>query len=338
MLPYIFIISGLLLLIKGGDFLIDGSVAIAQRAKLSPMVIGLTVIGFGTSMPELCVSAQAAWMGSSSIAIGNVAGSNICNIALILGLTAVMHPIPASRDTIRRSTPFFAFTLVLIILFAFNGTIERWMGIAMLAIITAQVTLEVKHSRKSGAGESSPKQQPQPCQEHQCQMQATGTAAAAMPMWKALLTVAISLAAMVWGSDMLVSGTTELAMALGSVLGIDAAQMERIIALTVVSIGTSLPELCASVIAARKGETDMAVGNIIGSGIFNILCVVGASSAITPIHNAWTPFAADYFIQLSLCVLLWIFLRTKRMLQRWEGFVFLFIYAAYLAFLLYSVN
>lgn len=338
MLPYIFIISGLLLLIKGGDFLIDGSVAIAQRAKLSPMVIGLTVIGFGTSMPELCVSAQAAWMGSSSIAIGNVAGSNICNIALILGLTAVMHPIPASRDTIRRSMPFFAFTLVLIILFAFNGTIERWMGISMLAIITAQVTLEVKHSRKSGAGERSPKQQPQPCHEHQCQMQATGTATAAMPMWKALLTVAISLAAMVWGSDMLVSGTTELAMALGSVLGIDASQMERIIALTVVSIGTSLPELCASVIAARKGETDMAVGNIIGSGIFNILCVVGASSAITPIHNTWTPFAADYFIQLSLCVLLWIFLRTKRMLQRWEGFVFLFIYAAYLAFLLYSVN
>lgn len=338
MLPYIFIISGLLLLIKGGDFLIDGSVAIAQRAKLSPMVIGLTVIGFGTSMPELCVSAQAAWMGSSSIAIGNVAGSNICNIALILGLTAVMHPIPASRDTIRRSMPFFAFTLVLIILFAFNGTIERWMGISMLAIITAQVTLEVKHSRKSGAGERSPKQQPQPCHEHQCQMQATGTATAAMPMWKALLTVAISLAAMVWGSDMLVSGTTELAMALGSVLGIDASQMERIIALTVVSIGTSLPELCASVIAARKGETDMAVGNIIGSGIFNILCVVGASSAITPIHNAWTPFIADYFIQLSLCVLLWIFLRTKRMLQRWEGFVFLFIYAAYLAFLLYSVN
>lgn len=337
MLPYIFIISGLLLLIKGGDFLIDGSVAIAQRAKLSPMVIGLTVIGFGTSMPELCVSAQAAWMGSSSIAIGNVAGSNICNIALILGLTAVMHPIPASRDTIRRSMPFFAFTLVLIILFAFNGTIERWMGISMLAIITAQVTLEVKHSRKSGAGERSPKQQPQPCHEHQCQMQATGTAAAAMPMWKALLTVAISLAAMVWGSDMLVSGTTELAMALGSVLGIDASQMERIIALTVVSIGTSLPELCASVIAARKGETDMAVGNIIGSGIFNILCVIGASSAITPIHNAWMPFAADYFIQLSLCVLLWIFLRTKRMLQRWEGFVFLFIYAAYLAFLLYSV-
>lgn len=338
MLPYIFIISGLLLLIKGGDFLIDGSVAIAQRAKLSPMVIGLTVIGFGTSMPELCVSAQAAWMGSSSIAIGNVAGSNICNIALILGLTAVMHPIPASRDTIRRSMPFFAFILVLIILFAFNGTIERWMGISMLAIITTQVTLEVKHSRKSGAGERSPKQQPQPCHEHQCQMQATGTAAAAMPMWKALLTVAISLAAMVWGSDMLVSGTTELAMALGSVLGIDASQMERIIALTVVSIGTSLPELCASVIAARKGETDMAVGNIIGSGIFNILCVVGASSAITPIHNAWTPFTADYFIQLSLCVLLWIFLRTKRMLQRWEGFVFLFIYAAYLAFLLYSVN
>lgn len=338
MLPYIFIISGLLLLIKGGDFLIDGSVAIAQRAKLSPMVIGLTVIGFGTSMPELCVSAQAAWMGSSSIAIGNVAGSNICNIALILGLTAVMHPIPASRDTIRRSMPFFAFTLVLIILFAFNGTIERWMGISMLAIITTQVTLEVKHSRKSGAGERSPKQQPQPCHEHQCQMQATGTATAAMPMWKALLTVAISLAAMVWGSDMLVSGTTELAMALGSVLRIDASQMERIIALTVVSIGTSLPELCASVIAARKGETDMAVGNIIGSGIFNILCVVGASSAITPIHNAWTPFAADYFIQLSLCVLLWIFLHTKRMLQRWEGFVFLFIYAAYLAFLLYSVN
>ena len=121
-------------------------------------------------------------------------------------------------------------------------------------------------------------------------------------------------------------------------MGVDPVAMERIIGLTIVAVGTSLPELCASVIAARKGETDMAVGNIIGSGIFNIFCVVGVASSISPIHNSWHPFALDYIVQLGLCLLLWLFLRTNHLLQRWEGAIFTTIYVSYILFVLYSAS
>lgn len=320
-MSYIFILLGLLLLIKGGDYLIEGSVVIARRAKLSPMIIGLTVIGFGTSMPELCVSAQAAWTGSAGIALGNVAGSNIANIALILGITALIHPIPARPDILRRGMPVFVLSLIIIIAAASGGTIERWMGVAMVGLLIAYLYIEIRRSRRMEAANGDDGQQGKD-----------------MPLWKALLTVALSLAAMVWGSDMLVGGASDIAHSIGESMGVDPAEMERIIGLTIVAVGTSLPELCASVIAARKGETDMAVGNIIGSGIFNILCVVGAASIISPINNAWTPFAADYMVQLSLCLLLWLFLRTNRMLQRWEGGVFTALYVGYILFVLYSAS
>ena len=159
-----------------------------------------------------------------------------------------------------------------------------------------------------------------------------------MPLWKALSVVILSLAAMVWGSDMLVSGASDIAHTIGDSMGVDPVAMERIIGLTIVAVGTSLPELCASVIAARKGETDMAVGNIIGSGIFNILCVVGVASSISPIHNSWHPFALDYIVQLGLCLLLWLFLRTNHLLQRWEGAIFTTIYVSYILFVLYSAS
>ena len=153
-MSYIFILLGILLLIKGGDYLIEGSVVIARRATLSPMIIGLTVIGFGTSMPELCVSAQAAWTGSSGIALGNVAGSNISNIALILGVTALIHPIPAKPDILRRGMPVFVLALCIIIAVAINGTIERWMGMTMVGLLIIYLIVEIRRSRKIEAAKS----------------------------------------------------------------------------------------------------------------------------------------------------------------------------------------
>lgn len=352
-MSYIFILLGILLLVKGGDYLIEGSVVIARRAKLSPMIIGLTVIGFGTSMPELCVSAQAAWTGSSGIALGNVAGSNISNIALILGVTALIHPIPAKPDILRRGMPVFVLALCIIIAVAINGTIERWMGMTMVSLLIIYLTVEIRRSRKIEAAKSK-------TVSTEVSKDASSTAEAMslesiknvsspaeasetdsvkdMPLWKALSVVILSLAAMVWGSDMLVSGASDIAHTIGDSMGVDPVAMERIIGLTIVAVGTSLPELCASVIAARKGETDMAVGNIIGSGIFNILCVVGVASSISPIHNSWHPFALDYIVQLGLCLLLWLFLRTNHLLQRWEGAIFTTIYVSYILFVLYSAS
>lgn len=352
-MSYIFILLGILLLIKGGDYLIEGSVVIARRAKLSPMIIGLTVIGFGTSMPELCVSAQAAWTGSSGIALGNVAGSNISNIALILGVTALIHPIPAKPDILRRGMPVFVLALCIIIAVAINGTIERWMGMTMVGLLIIYLIVEIRRSRKIEAAKRKTvstkvsKDASSPAEEISIESTKDASSAADvnetdsvkdMPLWKALSVVILSLAAMVWGSDMLVSGASDIAHTIGDSMGVDPVAMERIIGLTIVAVGTSLPELCASVIAARKGETDMAVGNIIGSGIFNILCVVGVASSISPIHNSWHPFALDYIVQLGLCLLLWLFLRTNHLLQRWEGAIFTTIYVSYILFVLYSAS
>ena len=352
-MSYIFILLGILLLIKGGDYLIEGSVVIARRAKLSPMIIGLTVIGFGTSMPELCVSAQAAWTGSSGIALGNVAGSNISNIALILGVTALIHPIPAKPDILRRGMPVFVLALCIIIAVAINGTIERWMGMTMVGLLIIYLIVEIRRSRKIEAAKSKTaltkvsKDASSPAEEISIESTKDASSPADvnetdsvkdMPLWKALSVVILSLAAMVWGSDMLVSGASDIAHTIGDSMGVDPVAMERIIGLTIVAVGTSLPELCASVIAARKGETDMAVGNIIGSGIFNILCVVGVASSIAPIHNSWHPFALDYIVQLGLCLLLWLFLRTNHLLQRWEGAIFTTIYVSYILFVLYSAS
>ena len=352
-MSYIFILLGILLLIKGGDYLIEGSVVIARRAKLSPMIIGLTVIGFGTSMPELCVSAQAAWTGSSGIALGNVAGSNISNIALILGVTALIHPIPAKPDILRRGMPVFVLAPCIIIAVAINGTIERWMGMTMVSLLLIYITVEIRRSRKIEAAKRKTvstkvsKDASSPAEEISIESTKDTSSPADvnetdsvkdMPLWKALSVVILSLAAMVWGSDMLVSGASDIAHTIGDSMGVDPVAMERIIGLTIVAVGTSLPELCASVIAARKGETDMAVGNIIGSGIFNILCVVGVASSISPIHNSWHPFALDYIVQLGLCLLLWLFLRTNHLLQRWEGAIFTTIYVSYILFVLYSAS
>ena len=307
-----YIILGFILLMKGGDFLIDGSVAIAQRAKLSAMVIGITVVGFGTSMPELLVSTQAAWVGSSGLAIGNVAGSNIANVALILGVSALICPLPSHRKMMHIDMPFMLFAMVLFIVFAYFGTIERWMGIVMVLLLVGFISWEVNDSRK--------------------QMKQEETAVTpSMPLWRAILYVVISLVAMVYGADRLIAGSSDIAMELGEYFGVGKEEMERIIGLTIVAVGTSLPELFASVMAARKGETDMAVGNIIGSVSFNILSVVGVASAITPIQNAWGPFAIDYVVMFVLGLLLYMFLSTHNKIVRYEGAILLIIYCLYIA-------
>lgn len=311
-----YIIIGFICLVKGGDFLIEGAVAIAKKAKLSPMVIGLTVIGFGTSAPELLVSAQASLAGSSGIAIGNVLGSNVANIALILGVTSLLCPIPSKTSTVKIDMPFMSIAMTVFMIAAYTGTIERWMGIIMVAMIIGFVSWQVINSRKEAEIENEQIEDDK--------------AIKPMPIGKALLFVIISIAVMVWGSNLLVDGASFIAMELGQQFGMTAEAMERIIGLTIVAIGTSLPELFASVIAARKGETDMAIGNIIGSVTFNILCVIGFSSVISPISNSFTGFEIDYCLMFFLGLILWLFLRTKYMLERWEGAVLLTIYILFI--------
>ena len=298
-----YILLGLLLLVKGGDYLVDGSVAIAQRARLSRMVIGLTVVGFGTSMPELLVSLQSALMGNSGIAIGNVVGSNIANIALILGVTALVHTIPTQRITLRLDLPFMLLASVLFIAVAMTGTIGRVAGIVGFLMLVAFVSFQVHNSRKANRDDEGEQAEP-------------------MALWKAILMIIVAFAAMVFGANRLVEGASDIARQLGVA--------DRVIGLTIVAVGTSLPELFASVMAAVKGETDMAIGNIIGSVTFNLLCVIGLAAAITPIHGTDIGFAFDYALMFGLGILLWLFLRTSYKMVRWEGAVLKAIYVAYI--------
>lgn len=309
----ILIIAGFVLLVKGGDWLVDGAVSIAHRAGLSAMVIGITVVGFGTSAPELFVSLQAALAHSPGLCIGNVVGSNIANIGLILGLTAVICPCVSSRHTLRADVPMMILSCFLLTAVGMTGCIGRTAGLAGVIILVAFVAYEVRRSRRLNKEDAA---QPDLMKE--------------MALWKSIALVLIALALLVGGANILVAGASGVARQIGNSIGADPSEIERIIGLTIVAVGTSLPELFASVIAARKGEQDLAVGNIVGSVTFNILCGIGLPALICPIANSAQGFLPHYLLMCALAVLLWVFMRTRYVLERWEGGVLMLVYAGYI--------
>lgn len=307
------IILGFLCLIKGGDLLVDGATAIARKAKVSEMVIGLTVVGFGTSAPELLVSLQAALEGSSGLAIGNVVGSNIANIALILGVSSMIIPCPTDKKTICIDAPFMVFSVIAFSLVAMTGTISRLAGIIGFLMLVAFVVWQIIDSRKKETA------------------QETVAVAETMHLRRAVMYLIVGAVMLVGGADFLIDGASKIARQIGENLGTPAEEIERIIGLTIVAVGTSLPELFASVMAAVKGKTDMAIGNIIGSVTFNILSVIGLSSAICPILNSDVGFMNDYIVMSALAIILWLFLRTRYILERWEGALLFVSYCGYIA-------
>lgn len=307
------IILGFLCLIKGGDLLVDGATAIARKAKVSEMVIGLTVVGFGTSAPELLVSLQAALEGSSGLAIGNVVGSNIANIALILGVSSMIIPCPTDKKTICIDAPFMVFSVIAFSLVAMTGTITRIAGIIGFLMLVAFVVWQIIDSRKKETA------------------QETVAVTETMHLRRAVMYLIVGAVMLVGGADFLIDGASKIARQIGENLGTPAEEIERIIGLTIVAVGTSLPELFASVMAAVKGKTDMAIGNIIGSVTFNILSVIGLSSAICPILNSDVGFMNDYIVMSALAIVLWLFLRTRYILERWEGALLFVSYCGYIA-------
>ena len=295
----------------------DGATAIARKVKVSEMVIGLTIVGFGTSAPELLVSLQAALEGSSGLAIGNVVGSNIANISLILGISALIIPCPTDKKTIYIDAPIMVFATIAFCLVAMTGTITRLAGIIGFLILVVYVVWQVYDSRK----------------KEKLTAQTDSTEAVVqknISLWMSLALIIVGGVLLVWGADLLIENASSIARLIGEYFNTPAEEIERIIGLTIVAVGTSLPELFASVMAAIKGKTDMAIGNIIGSVTFNILSVIGLSSAICPIHNSDVGFIYDYIIMSVLAVVLWIFLKTKHLLERWEGAVLLSSYIIYL--------
>lgn len=295
---------GFAMLVKGADWFVDGASGIAERFKIPQLVIGLTIVAMGTSAPEAAVSITAAAQGSADITIGNIVGSNIMNVLVILGLAAAIVPIAVGKSTVRIEIPFLIVITALLALLGLDGVISLVDGIILVIfflIYMAYLLYRAKHN-------------PEEPEEGKH-----------LKLWQALLATVVGLALIVFGSDFAVDAASEIARILGL--------SERFIGLTIVALGTSLPELFTSVTAARKGNADIAIGNIIGSNVFNILFVVGLSSLIIPV-----PFASSFLIDTAIAGTAVVFLLLacfrKQKLTRWHGIVMLLGYVAYFLYLL----
>ncbi len=308
---------GLVLLVGGAELLVRGASGLAATIGISPLVIGLTVVAFGTSAPETAVSVQSALLGQADLAVGNVVGSNIFNVLFILGLSALVTPLVVSRQLVRADVPVMIGVSLLLLVLAWNGSLSRLEGLVLFSGALLYTLLAVRQGRKSG-NEAA---------------QAAGSETRtpwALP--RQLAAVVGGLFLLVLGSRWLVSG----AVAIASALGVS----ELIIGLTVVAAGTSLPEVATSVIASLRGERDIAVGNVVGSNIFNVLLVLGLASLVAPsgipVPAAVLAFDLPIMIAAALACLPIFF--TGYRIDRWEGGLFLAYYLAYLSYLIMTVT
>ena len=302
---------GLLMLYFGAEWLIRGSVTIANKMRISQLVIGLTIVAFGTSTPELSVSVSSAVQGISDIALGNVVGSNIANIGLILGIAAIIRPIAVSKRVIRKEVPIMIGVTVLLVVISFDGAISVEEGIILAIGIIVFTTFSYKTSKKETGDIVN--------------ISAGLDLAKKHVVSKSIALIGIGLALLTFGSFL----TVESAVSIAKNIGIS----ERVIGLTLVAVGTSLPELVTSVVAARRGHADLSIGNIVGSNIFNILAIVGVSATIAGISVADSMFF-DYYIMIAFSLVLIPIMRSGFKISKKEGYALLAGYLAYLIILL----
>lgn len=302
-------IAGIALLYYGAEFLIKGGVSIALKLKVPSLIIGLTLVAFGTSAPELVVSIDAALKGSGDISIGNVVGSNICNIALILGLSAAIAPLTVQKKLLRFDLPLLTAASIFVVLFCFlSRGITRWQGGIFFAGIIAYTAYSIYSGKKDGSDG---------CDDEI-------SSSKIYPYYLAAIFVIGGFLGLVAGAKLFVNAAIFIARAGGI--------SDAVIGLTVVALGTSLPELATSVVAAIKGEQDIAIGNVIGSNMFNILCILGIAPLISPIH-APTIDLIDLGMMLFLTIALFPIMRTGWKINRAEGAFLLLIYCGYTAWL-----
>lgn len=315
---YILFVIGFILLIKGADYLVEGASSIAKRNHLPELIIGLTIVSFGTSMPELIVNLLASFHGSAELAIGNILGSNIANVLLILGVAALIRPLPIQKSIYFTEIPF---SLVAIFMVGFLAnadifveveglTLSRWDGLILLLFFTLfmgyiYVVARLKKGRQSDSEDSKIE---------------------IISKNKSILMILGGSIALFIGGKWVVDGAMELAVKMGF--------SETFIGLTVVAVGTSLPELVTSAVAARKNQADMAVGNVIGSNIFNLLWILGLSATINPLPFHVASNIDILMVVIASTVLIFAVIIGKRpKIDRWEGFIFILIYFAYITYL-----
>ena len=311
MTAWIFLATGLVLLVVGGDALVRGAVSVAARLRISPLIVGLTLVGFGTSTPELAASVKAALSGSPDIAVGNVVGSNIANILLILGLSALVRPLLCARNAVKRDGLVAAVAAGLLVGVALFGTVPRFVGAVFLLLLGGDVVATYLIERRESSASAD---------LHRAEAELV------VPLpgstWIPLALVAAGIAGVVIGASMLIDGALVIARAAGI--------SEAVIGLTLVAVGTSLPELTVSIIAAIKRQGDVAFGNIVGSNIFNILGILGITALIQPLAIPAQFVQLDIWVMAAATLAMLAFATTNWRLDRWEGGLFLAFYCAYL--------
>lgn len=302
------IVIGIVLVLWGADRLTDGSVAVAERLGIPQIVIGLTIVAMGTSMPEFCSSLVSALNHQPGMAVGNVVGSNIFNALLIVGAAAVVAPISILRSSVKKDIPFaLVASMLLVLLCGFDGKIQRYDAAILLVFFAIFMYMTLREAKTGSAEQPSAEGQTKP-----------------MSQLMAAVWIVVGLACLIGGSTVFVNGASELA----SALGVDPT----IIGLTIVAMGTSLPELATSVVSATKGNSGIAIGNVLGSNVFNILFILGVTGVISPLDiQGITP--VDLSLLVVSMVLLWLFSYTKLRIERWEGAVLIAVFAGYMTML-----
>lgn len=315
MMTALLLLAGLVLLTFGADVLVKGASSLAGSLGISPLVIGLTVVAFGTSAPEMSVSVSSAFKGSAEIAVGNVVGSNICNVLLILGLSAMAASLVVQKQLVRFDIPLMIYGSFIVFLMSIDGQISRLDGLLLFAGIVAYTVFLILEARREGVAKTD-----------------SAEAIFAQPMWKNVLYIAIGLLMLIVGSQWLVDGAVAIAKHLGL--------SELVIGLTIVAVGTSLPELATSVMASLKGERDIAVGNILGSNIFNIGAVLGISGLVAPqgLPVAQSLLMVDIPVMILVALLCLPIFLANYTVTRLDGLAFLVSYAAYLVYIILAAQ
>lgn len=306
---YVILIVGFVLLIKGADFFVDGSSSTAKRLKIPSLIIGMTIVAMGTSLPEASVSISAAISGKNELAISNAVGSNIFNLMIVCGVCAILCPLAVNRETLKRDFPFSIIVAGLLVLLGGIGMdINRWDGIILLAIFAVFLYIMIRsalNSRKAGTAETE--------DEYKI-----------YPIWKCIVFIVGGIIGIIIGGKMVVEGASDIAKSFG--------MSDNLIGMTIVAMGTSLPELVTSLVAARKNEVDMAVGNVVGSNIFNILFILGIAAAISPLTFT-TENLIDTAVLIAVSLLVLILCLPKKKIVRWHGAAMVAIYVGYTAYL-----
>ncbi|QOY95426.1 calcium/sodium antiporter [Massilia sp. UMI-21] len=321
MMTVLMFLLGLVTLVAGAEALVRGASRLALSFGISPLVVGLTVVAFGTSSPELAISVQSSFSGRADLALGNVVGSNIFNILFILGVSALITPLLVARQLVRQEVPVMIGISLLLLALAADGHIGRADGVLMVGLLVAYLVFLIRQSRRQPADGAGPADD----------LPAPAAGWAGHPAVQLLL-VGAGLGLLVLGANWLVEAAVSFAKAFGV--------SELVIGLTIVAAGTSFPEVATSIVAALRGQRDIAVGNVIGSNIFNILAVLGLTSAVSPAGIAVAPsiLAFDFPVMIAVALACLPVFFTGNLIARWEGALFLGLYAAYMAYVLLAAQ